>query len=569
MKISVVKKINILIAVSMISILGIVCFCAWFAITEVKKTNQRELHKIIFDERQTKLRELTDNASSVIKTAAFYDDAIRAIKDMRFGEDQANYFFVLDEDGMVYVHPGNPEFENTIQIELKSSVGRYIIKEIIEKAKKENNGFISYKWPKPGDKNEIGEKLTYFARIPEWKWIICTGIFTDDVDQIANEKEMALLGALKEKILLPTMMIPFFSIFFLMISTYFLKKITRPLVETSHVFNELSKGKGDLTRKIMTKTNDEVGLLARGFNSFSSNLRQMIIDVYDTSKEVKSASQKFVNLSDTMCQQMEESENLILSVSRKMVMQKDNMNQIFKAAEKAEVHSEEIKLGADEIKETISSIRGKTQAAVDISDRAVVLFREASVNMETLTHEAEKINKITLIINEVSAQTNLLALNATIEASRAGEAGKGFAVVAREIKALARTTQVATQEIKINLIQINQNSAHTRRDIKSVENVIGELNQISSDVAVEIKKEGRNIQRITEDINIISREMPRVKDKIASARKDFEDVDNETLQLSGLLQNQNILSQTLKSDSGSLISDSDSLIERFSSFKLY
>ncbi|MEZ0153024.1 MAG: methyl-accepting chemotaxis protein, partial [Candidatus Reddybacter sp.] len=77
---------------------------------------------------------------------------------------------------------------------------------------------------------------------------------------------------------------------------------------------------------------------------------------------------------------------------------------------------------------------------------------------------AEKINDVMALISDIAAQTNLLALNATIESARAGDAGKGFAVVASEVKTLAGQTSDATNDITMqieemqNLTQVAVNS---------------------------------------------------------------------------------------------------------------
>lgn len=61
--------------------------------------------------------------------------------------------------------------------------------------------------------------------------------------------------------------------------------------------------------------------------------------------------------------------------------------------------------------------------------------------------QADGIDNVIKIINDIADQTNLLALNAAIEAARAGEAGRGFSVVADEVRKLAEKTVTATKEV--------------------------------------------------------------------------------------------------------------------------
>ena len=55
-------------------------------------------------------------------------------------------------------------------------------------------------------------------------------------------------------------------------------------------------------------------------------------------------------------------------------------------------------------------------------------MKELKAAMEAIDKNAEDINHITKMIEEISKQTNILSLNAAIEASRAGEAGKSLII---------------------------------------------------------------------------------------------------------------------------------------------
>ena len=50
---------------------------------------------------------------------------------------------------------------------------------MIERSKKESQGFLIYQWEKPGEKpgekGVVAEKLAYFKLIQKWGWIIGTG----------------------------------------------------------------------------------------------------------------------------------------------------------------------------------------------------------------------------------------------------------------------------------------------------------------------------------------------------------------------------------------------------------
>jgi hypothetical protein len=81
-------KISILVLAAIGSTLVIVFVCFFFSLSQMKKINQDEFNRIIYEERKEKLVELTDNASAVLETTNLHSTALNALSAMRFGREK-------------------------------------------------------------------------------------------------------------------------------------------------------------------------------------------------------------------------------------------------------------------------------------------------------------------------------------------------------------------------------------------------------------------------------------------------------------------------------------------------
>ena len=236
-------------------------------------------------------------------------------------------------------------------------------------------------------------------------------------------------------------------------------QIIRPIETSSddleHIVQDVDNGKGDLTKRIVYKQEDEVGKLVQGINTFIDKLQSIIA--------------KIRNSADAL-------EQAFSSVTDSVVKADNNANDISAVMEELAATMEEISATlsdvvghVDRAEHAMEEIAGESGGILDYSvsmrDRAATLENTAVENrhntenmiqeiLEALqqtienSKSVEEVNALTDEILNISSQTNLLALNASIEAARAGEAGKGFAVVADEIRVLADNSRETANNIQ-------------------------------------------------------------------------------------------------------------------------
>lgn len=104
-------------------------------------------------------------------------------------------------------------------------------------------------------------------------------------------------------------------------------------------------------------------------------------------------------------------------------------------------------------------------------DSVVANSKLAMELVEMTDKMSEQMKRITGMLGEIegiSKQTNLLALNAAIEAARAGETGRGFAVVADEVRDLSGRTSHFSQQIRGQLVTMQQSIEMTEQAINKM-----------------------------------------------------------------------------------------------------
>ena len=227
---------------------------------------------------------------------------------------------------------------------------------------------------------------------------------------------------------------------------------------------------GDLTRKIATDSEDEMGIVFKSFNNTIAGIKKLIEEVHISTDTVNASSEELTATSQQMAHISQEMAKVIEDIAISSINQAENTNLGYKKGMDLEKNIEELSCLTQElnhISDKIESLKNDGIVAnnnIIEKSNASNLSVEEVFNMVQATNESSKrINDIINVINGIADQTSLLALNASIESARAGEAGRGFAVVAGEIKKLAEESADSASDIQ-NIIRELQSKSNATVD---------------------------------------------------------------------------------------------------------
>ena len=407
-------------------------------------------------------------------------------KQLRAIHSNETAFYLLNEDGVMFVNTKDPSMEGVNRLDVEDENGVAYFDEL-KRLAIQGGGFVTTH--EVVGKNEFFN-MYYSSYFEKWKLILVASSSMEEIFDAKNE--LSVQTAKWNRIQVITAFL--LAILFLLGGSFFInKKIENMFIKPINMLigKTYEIAGGDLTVKFDFKTNSEFESLVKAFKLMVSKLRELNAKIYSSVILLDKHMRGLYSSSGDV-------ENYTESQAVTLTETSTNFNQLNEMMERISDNS----LKSENLAST----------AIEKVDAGLNFMNNLDNEMQKIEASSVQITNIINVMNDIAEQTNLLALNASIESARAGEAGRGFNIVSGEIRKLAEKSTGAANEIR-DLITTNNDLISV--GVKYTKEVTESLHEISN-----------ASQQILKLVNTITEEILGANEKNKMITNAFNDVSN-------------------------------------------
>lgn len=107
--------------------------------------------------------------------------AVDLIREIRYGIDNKDYFWINDMQPAMIMHPYRPDLDGKNLRDFADRQGKHLFVDFVDIVQESGAGFSSYLWQWKDNAERIAPKLSHVWGFEPWGWVVGTGIYLEDV----------------------------------------------------------------------------------------------------------------------------------------------------------------------------------------------------------------------------------------------------------------------------------------------------------------------------------------------------------------------------------------------------
>lgn len=265
-------------------------------------------------------------------------------------------------------------------------------------------------------------------------------------------------------------------------------RITKPINDTARMLHDIADGKGDLTRRLIVKTTDEVGMLGKWFNSFIEGMQEMVRGFINSADKVNRSSEKIHDVAQGIKNSIQ-AQTFAVDETQKYIQNMDtSIKEVAESSEILLVNAEGASASALEMTATIAEVSDNVnKLSISVGDTASSIneiaasLKQVSEHVDTLHGETEQVataaTQIDSTIKEVAKHSKEQAILAERVKEDASTIGLGA----------VEKTRNGIENIKVKVedaAKVVDNLGKKSKDIGHIVGVIDEIAETTNLLAL-------------------------------------------------------------------------------------
>jgi methyl-accepting chemotaxis protein len=425
-----------------------------------------EYRRAIYNEKRTAIRQVVETANSLVRNYVALAQkgelppeeakrrALAELKVLRYNGSE--YYFVIDRQPRMLMHPTKPEMDGKDLTTYADPNGKRLFIDMVKTTEAAGAGQVEYMWPKPGSPTPE-PKFTWVVAVPEWNWIVGSGVYVSNVEAQVRSAAWILVGIALVVVVLSVVVV-----------VYFIRSVVHPLQHVAERF-------GDGTRRVALAS----AQVSKSAQSLSQGATEQAASLEETSasmEELASMTRKNAENSREAAGQMAESGRLMETANGALQELVASMQSIRASSAKVA-----------QIIRTIDEIAFQTNILALNAAVEAARAGEAGMGFAVV---ADEVRSLAQRSAQAAKDTSALIEESTANAA-AGE-GRVDAVVA----AMASVTQNADR-IKGLVNEVSTSSAQQTQGIDQVTHAITQMEKVTQTTAATAEENAAASQELS------------------------------------------------------------------------